>query len=367
MSLLLLLLSLLLYDPNSNSPPTQIAVQTAQDAYSHVCPTRSCGVLYVYRNTTVPNVMYVPIQSGIGAIIYNPDFLNQVNVQLGKDAVFGVFAHEIGHHMDLNSGPAAWFDHSWGRELRADAWAGCALARKGFGSQTTRLLLQLIAQTPSHSHPDWSVRIVALEQGYQSCGGQSWPFSVTGSGAVLMGEGSYVPHGQGFPFAPSETDSQDVLLLQADPASPRSLLEALLVAALKAGDSGFSSFKEWQLEGSDGSITLYGTYFRLEKLTCEVHVWTNPSHVPSFVCSGELPRKEAQRMKEESFLYLRRAFPTWKETQATSSLSFGRKMVRRVFRDPSSGKSVHITYYMSDRLDHLRFEFIAPRLSAVSK
>jgi Zn-dependent protease with chaperone function len=97
-------------------------------------------------------------------------FMNNIFSALGPEASFGIIAHEFGHHIDLNSTPP-WMNNSWSRELRADAWAGCALARRGFGPAQLSLSLQAISQYPSPSHPAWNMRVPAIQQGFVACGG----------------------------------------------------------------------------------------------------------------------------------------------------------------------------------------------------
>ena len=110
------------------------------------------------------------VATGRDVISYEPNFLANVYRQLGDNGVFGVIAHEVGHIIDSRT-RAAFMMPAWGGELRADAWAGCALARAGLTTVETSQVLLSISQFPTHTHPAWNLRIPALNAGYQGCGG----------------------------------------------------------------------------------------------------------------------------------------------------------------------------------------------------
>jgi hypothetical protein len=82
----------------------------------------------LYRNVTVGNAFTFVLPSGTAKIVYKPNFMTTVEQNFGEGAVFGILSHEVGHVIDGRL-QVAWMLDSWSRELRADAWAGCALAR----------------------------------------------------------------------------------------------------------------------------------------------------------------------------------------------------------------------------------------------
>ncbi len=156
------------YDPNSDRNATPDALRIAQAVAKVLC-SGTCGVALI-RNPTAGNVQTFIAPDGAAKVVYNPQFLKSVDTSLGDGAVFGILAHEVGHIIDGRGG-AAWMPDSWGRELRADAWAGCALARAAFPEDKTTAALRSILGYPPPAHPARDLRVPALELGYQSCGG----------------------------------------------------------------------------------------------------------------------------------------------------------------------------------------------------
>lgn len=153
-----------------NQPPSPYAASVLQTIYRLLCPT-GCGQVNLFLNESAPNALTMTFGGGQSLIAYRSGFMGQVHTVIGPEATFGIIAHEFGHHIDLNTTPP-WMNDNWGRELRADAWAGCALARRGFGSEQLSRALQAIAAYPSPSHPAWTLRIPAVEQGFRACGGR---------------------------------------------------------------------------------------------------------------------------------------------------------------------------------------------------
>lgn len=158
------------YNPNWNVAPTQFAAAELTTIYRLLCP-KNCGRVDLFQNATTPNALTMTVGSGISVISYNPVFMNQIYYAIGPEASFGIMAHEFGHHVDFHTTPA-WMNSSWGAELKADAWSGCALARKGMSSAQISVALGAIAAYPSPSHPAWNLRIPAVQQGFLACGGK---------------------------------------------------------------------------------------------------------------------------------------------------------------------------------------------------
>src|SRR5262249_49760111 len=80
---------------------------------------------------------------------------------------------------------AAWVKPGWPPELRADAWAGCVLAKLDLGARGLDPALRALEKYPAPSHPAWGVRLPVLRTGFTQCGG-------TGSNLGAP-EGSPVP------------------------------------------------------------------------------------------------------------------------------------------------------------------------------
>ena len=158
------------YNPYWNAPPTPYASSELGTIYRLLCPN-GCGRADLVQNATVSNAMATVVSPGVTLISYNPYFMNNVFTMTGAEASFGILAHEFGHHIDLNTTPS-WMNNSWSAELKADAWCGCALARRGFNPAQISVALQAIAAFPSPSHPAWNLRIPAVQQGFLSCGGR---------------------------------------------------------------------------------------------------------------------------------------------------------------------------------------------------
>jgi ABC-type amino acid transport substrate-binding protein len=163
------------FDLRMNVPATPLALQVMQHAWLALCPTNNCGTMQLVQNPTTPNALTMT-QPGGSLIAYSSAFMNTVAQRFGMEAAFGIFAHEVGHHIDLAGGnPMAWMSHAWSRELRADAWSGCALARARLSPMALQAALQAIAQFPSPSHPSWPLRLPAVQAGYAGCGGGTLP------------------------------------------------------------------------------------------------------------------------------------------------------------------------------------------------
>ncbi len=156
------------YNPNADMKASPDALRIARNVANALCGG-TCGVALV-RNPTASNVLTFALPNGTAKLVYNPQFLKSIDTTIGDGAVFGIFAHETGHVIDgrLN---VPWMPKSWDPELRADAWAGCALARAALPEDRKIAALRAVLQYPSPTHPAVNLRVPALNLGYQSCGG----------------------------------------------------------------------------------------------------------------------------------------------------------------------------------------------------
>lgn len=135
-----------------------------------LCP-KGCGRVGLFKNWTAPSAMSLNVGHGMSKIAYSPGFMDRVQDVYGTDASFGILAHEVGHHVDANGSPAGWMDGAWTSELRADAWAGCALARAGMRIDGFKGALRAVSTTSAGTDPSWELRTAAMQRGYSSCGG----------------------------------------------------------------------------------------------------------------------------------------------------------------------------------------------------
>lgn len=143
-----------------------VASDIAQDAMDAVCPS-GCGTIRVTAGPTSQGAVVIPLGPRLSQIVFDADTLGMIADRFGEDAIFAVFAHEIGHHVDVPQAP--WFDSSWNRELRADAVAGCAVARAGRNSLAAAEMLTAMSMVPTPSHPSWHLRLQAFKRGLTEC------------------------------------------------------------------------------------------------------------------------------------------------------------------------------------------------------
>ena len=81
----------------------------------------------------------------------------------------------LGHALDDTIG-AAWIRNDWTPELRADAWAGCTLAKSNLNPIDLHAALGALAKYPSPAHPAWNLRVPVIRSGYTHCGGAAASF-----------------------------------------------------------------------------------------------------------------------------------------------------------------------------------------------
>ena len=141
---------------------------TVNAASKSICESH-CPAVMVFRNSTAANAMLVA-DGNQARLVYAPNFLASVHEAYGDAGIIGIIAHEFGHALDDALG-AAWIESKWAPELRADAWAGCTLAKSGLGRGELQSALDALAKHPSPSHPAWPRRLPAIRAGYKGCGG----------------------------------------------------------------------------------------------------------------------------------------------------------------------------------------------------
>jgi hypothetical protein len=137
----------------------------------------SCPSVALFRNASAANVMLVA-DAGQARLIYAPQFFSAAYEAYGDGGVMALMAHELGHALDDTLG-APWIKSTWPPELRADAWAGCVLARADLAADEVESTLQALAKYPAPAQPSWNLRLPALRTGFTACGGDPSKFGNT--------------------------------------------------------------------------------------------------------------------------------------------------------------------------------------------
>jgi hypothetical protein len=159
------------YKAATDQRPSPDAVQLAgkvNSAVKSICG-QECPTMALYRNPTAPNIMLIN-DSGQAKIVYSPQFFSTAYERYADLGVLAVIAHELGHALDATLG-AAWVKNNWTPELRADAWAGCVMAKMDTGANSLEPALSALSSYPSPAHPNWSQRLPVIRAGYAGCGG----------------------------------------------------------------------------------------------------------------------------------------------------------------------------------------------------
>jgi hypothetical protein len=164
------------YDAKADQRPTADAMQLAGRMNAALSPTCTpqCPQIAIYRNATAPNAMLV-VSADQAKFVYAPQFFTAVYDRYGDGAIIAIIAHLYGHALD-EVRPATWMKSEGTRELRADAWAGCALAKSDLSPGDLAEALNALSKYPPLTHPNWAMRLPALRLGYIHCMGDSSKF-----------------------------------------------------------------------------------------------------------------------------------------------------------------------------------------------
>jgi hypothetical protein len=163
------------YNAYEDQRPTGDAMELVRRASATLTPVCSpnCATITVFRNTSAPNAI-LTLEFGRLKLAYAPQFFTGLSEKYGDGAIIAIIAHMLGHAMDATIG-ARWIKNSWTPELRAEAWAGCALAKANLKATEMESALAALSANPPASRPKWSQRLTALRQGYAQCGGKAFP------------------------------------------------------------------------------------------------------------------------------------------------------------------------------------------------
>jgi len=170
------------YNAYSDQRPSPDAMELARRvnlAITPICAPR-CPQLALFRNETAANTMLVAGPDN-AKIVYAPKFFTAVYEAYGDGAIMAFIAHELGHALDETLA-VAWMQRTWAPELRADAWAACALAKANLSGRDLADALTAFARYPTPAHPAWSARLPVLRIGFTQCGGEGAKFDQSASG-----------------------------------------------------------------------------------------------------------------------------------------------------------------------------------------
>jgi len=164
------------YDAKADQRPTADAMQLAGRMNAALSPTCApkCPQIAIFRNATAANAMLV-VTADQAKFVYAPQFLTAIYDKYGDGAIIAIIAHEYGHAL-AETLPAPWMKSDWTAELRADAWAGCALAKSDLSANDLAGAFTAVSKFPPSTHPSWSQRLPALRLGYIHCGGNGSAF-----------------------------------------------------------------------------------------------------------------------------------------------------------------------------------------------
>jgi hypothetical protein len=164
------------YDAKADQRPSGDAMQLAGRMNAALSPACSpkCPQIAIYRNTTAPNAMLV-VTADQAKFVYAPQFFTAIYDKYGDGAIIAIIAHEYGHAL-AETIPAPWMKSDWTAEPRADAWAGCALAKSDLSSNDLAEALTAVSKYPPSTQPSWAARVPALRLGYIHCGGDGSKF-----------------------------------------------------------------------------------------------------------------------------------------------------------------------------------------------
>jgi hypothetical protein len=168
------------YDAKADQRPTGDAMQLAGRMNAALSPTCTpqCPQIAIFRNSTAANAMLV-VTGDQAKFVYAPQFFAAVYDKYGDGAIIAIIAHLYGHALD-EVHPASWMKSESTLELRADAWAGCALAKSDLSANALAEALIGVSKYPPIAHPgvpaSWAQRLPALRLGYVHCMGDSSKF-----------------------------------------------------------------------------------------------------------------------------------------------------------------------------------------------
>jgi hypothetical protein len=161
------------------SADTMQIVRRVDAAFGPFCLPK-CPEVAMFRNATAANLMLTADRDG-AKLVYAPQFFATVYGKYGEPGIMALVAHVYGHAIDEVT-QSTWLPANWNPELRADAWAGCMLAKSGLPANGVTEALAALTMYPPPSQTVWSRRIPAVRLGFTHCGGETATFDAAASG-----------------------------------------------------------------------------------------------------------------------------------------------------------------------------------------
>jgi hypothetical protein len=170
------------YKPSSDERPsadTMQIVRRVDAAYKPICSPK-CPEVAMLRNPTAANVMLIATKDD-AKLVYSPQFFAGVYGKYGEGGIIALIAHVYGHAIDEVT-QSTWLPGNWNSELRADAWAGCVLAKTSLPAGGIGSALGAMAMYPPPSQTGWTSRVPAVRLGFVHCGGITATFDAASTG-----------------------------------------------------------------------------------------------------------------------------------------------------------------------------------------
>lgn len=142
---------------------------TAEKVIAKIMSTIGLKANFELRAADVPNAAAVML-NGKRFILYNPDFMDKINVSTGTNwAAISILAHEIGHHLNGHT-----LDNVGSRpqtELDADEFSGFVLHKLGASLPDAQVVMALISSpNGSKTHPPKRDRLTFIANGWTNAG-----------------------------------------------------------------------------------------------------------------------------------------------------------------------------------------------------
>jgi len=111
---------------------------------------------------------FAATRNGERLIVYDARFFSRLNSVTKTDwAALSILAHEIGHHLQGHTIKSGGSDHN--RELEADEFSGFVMYQMGATlSEAQSAIRSVTPEYTTSSHPPRSVRLKAIETGYNN-------------------------------------------------------------------------------------------------------------------------------------------------------------------------------------------------------
>jgi len=151
--------------------PSFNSSEDAEKIISRIMEVLGLQESFKVKTGNIPNVE-ADIRHHQRYIIYNPDFVNQVNkAAKSKWASIFIIAHEIGHHLNGHTLKATKSQPEL--ELEADEFGGFVLCKMGASLEEAQLVMHFIAtMEASKTHPGRIDRLTAIEKGWDKANAQ---------------------------------------------------------------------------------------------------------------------------------------------------------------------------------------------------